>query len=97
LQQLKGQAFLKMFDALRGAGAITEMEGAKATDALAALPLTQSEKQFKEQLDLIDRIVKKGIETARQKAPGAPAPKAPTAGGLVKGDDGVYRFTPGGQ
>lgn len=112
MQQLKGQAFLRMFDSLRGAGAITEMEGAKATDALAALPLAQSEKQFREQLDLIDRIVKRGLETARQKAAsagagaGASAPTpasggagapAPTAGGLVQGADGVYRFTTGGQ
>ncbi len=87
MQQLKGQAFIRMFDALRGAGAITEMEGSKATDALAALPLAQSEKQFKEQLDLIDRIVKRGLETARQKTgsagagAGAPAPTPAPGGG----------------
>ena len=96
LQQLKGQAFVRMFDTLRGAGAITEIEGAKATDALAALPLTQSKKQFKEQLDLIDQIVKKGLETARQKAGSAASPP-PTAGGLVQGDDGVFRLAPGGR
>lgn len=68
LDQLKGQAFLFQFDKLRGAGAITESEGRKATDALAALSLKQGPKQFKENLDTVLSILNKGREVVRKKA-----------------------------
>lgn len=68
LDKLKGQAFLQMFSQLRGGGAITEMEGKKATDALAALSTRQSPEQFKKNLDEINNILAKGISVARQRA-----------------------------
>ena len=68
LDKLKGQAFLQMFSQLRGGGAITEMEGKKATDALAALSTKQSEKQFRANLKEVNDILAKGIAVARQKA-----------------------------
>lgn len=68
LDKLKGQAFLQMFNQLRGGGAITEMEGKKATDALAALSTKQSEKQFRANLKEVNDILAKGIAVARQKA-----------------------------
>ncbi len=84
LDKLKGQAFLQMFNQLRGGGAITEMEGKKATDALAALSTKQSEKQFRANLKEVNDILAKGIAVARQKAKldpmktGEPAPKSGT-------------------
>lgn len=84
LDKLKGQAFLQMFNQLRGGGAITEMEGKKATDALAALSTKQSEKQFRANLKEVNDILAKGIAVARQKArldpmkTGEPAPKTGT-------------------
>lgn len=91
LGQLQGQAFLLQFEKLRGAGAITDIEGKKATDALAALGTAQSEKQFRQQLDLIDGILRKGIETARKRAgPAAPAETPPMPGAKKAGDGKWY-------
>ena len=89
LDKLKGQAFLQMFSELRGGGAITEMEGKKATDALAALSTKQSEKQFRENLKEVNDILAKGIGVARQKAridpmrTGEPAPSATPKSGTL--------------
>lgn len=68
LDKLKGQAFLFQFDKLRGAGAITEAEGKKATDALAALSLKQSAPQFRKNLDEVLTILNKGREVVKKKA-----------------------------
>jgi hypothetical protein len=88
LDQLKGQAFLFQFDKLRGGGAITETEGKKATDALAALSLSQDEKQFRQNLELVMSILNKGREVVRRKAakgetggPQGPTPSTPGAAG----------------
>lgn len=51
LDQIKGGTFLKGFDSLKGGGTITEVEGAKAENALARLGVAQSEEQFKASLD----------------------------------------------
>ena len=69
------------------------------------------ERRLKEMRDrtstVAAEIARKKVEWADNPNPGvtvprtraaAPTPAAPpTAGGLVKGADGVYRFTPGGQ
>ena len=47
LDQLQGQAFLQAFESLKGGGQITEVEGKKATDAIARLSQNQSEAAFK--------------------------------------------------
>jgi hypothetical protein len=92
LGRLKGQAFLQQFEVLKGAGAITEMEGKTATDALAALSTSQSKKQFLEQLDTVVRVINKGKETLRtragQGASAAPPAAAPSARRRVTGPDG---------
>lgn len=44
--QLKGQAFLQAFNTLRGGGQITEVEGAKATDAIARMNKAQTPDEF---------------------------------------------------
>jgi hypothetical protein len=87
LEQLKGQAFLYQFDKLRGAGAITENEGKKATDALAALSTYQDEAQFRQNLDTVVTILNKGRDVVRRKAakgetggPQGPTPSNPGAG-----------------
>lgn len=46
LAQLQGQTFLQAFNSLRGSGAITEMEGDKATNAIARLQRASTEKEF---------------------------------------------------
>ena len=60
LESVKGAAFLEQFEKLKGGGQITEVEGKKATDALAALERSQSKKQFVGQLNIVLDIMKQG-------------------------------------
>lgn len=68
---LKGQAFLEAFQRLKGAGAITEAEGEKATTALLKLNKAQSEADFVKYAREFQENLRKGMELAKQKA-GAP-------------------------
>lgn len=61
--QLQGQAFLQAFERLKGAGAITETEGTKATAAIGRLSTAQSAKDYKEALNELKEV----ITTARQR------------------------------
>jgi hypothetical protein len=67
LESVKGAAFLEQFEKLKGGGQITQIEGEKATAALAALDRAQSEKQFKEQLKIVVDIMKKGQDKLKKK------------------------------
>lgn len=71
LDQLKGQAFLQAFESLKGGGQITEVEGAKATAAMARLDTAQSDREFKAALIELRTILSNGkqraIEMARQR------------------------------
>jgi hypothetical protein len=82
VDQLQGKAFLEAFESLKGGGQITEMEGKKATDAMARLNRAQSDAEFVKSLSDLRDVVSAGIERmgARQGGPSAPAP-APAAGG----------------
>lgn len=63
LEQIKGGAFLKAYETLKGGGQITEVEGKKATDAIARMDISTSEEEFraaaKDFLDAIDVGFKK--------------------------------------
>jgi len=75
IDQLRGQAFLQAWQALKGAGArITNTESMKATDAIGRLQRTQSPEGFNQALsDLRDVIV--GVRTrAGVMAGGEPTP-----------------------
>ncbi len=90
VDQVKGQNFMTAFQSLKGAGAITEQEGAKAEKAQARLDRAQSEKDFDIALKDLKEVVMAGMERARQKAGvkgGNPAtPAAPTSNnGLPSG------------
>jgi hypothetical protein len=65
---LQGQAFLGQFGKLRGAGAITETEGKKATDALVSLNVGQSSEEIKKGIDTALEILNRGRDMLRQKA-----------------------------
>ncbi len=67
-EQMEGRTFLAAFDQLRGAGAITEAEGQKATAASARLSRAQSDEEYLEALNELKGILVKGMEIARQKA-----------------------------
>lgn len=77
IEQLQGQAFLQAFETLKGGGQITEVEGKKATDAIARLQRVQSREDFVRALkDLRDVVA-----FARQRA----AAKGGQLGGQVGG------------
>jgi hypothetical protein len=70
LEQVKGQAFLSAYDALRGAGQITEQEGKAATAAYNRMTAAQSEKEFNAAAKEFREHVITLRDNARQKAKG---------------------------
>lgn len=66
IDQLRGQAFLQAFEGLKGGGAITEIEGQKAEQAIARLSQTQYESDFAQALKELRDIMAVGMERARQ-------------------------------
>ena len=85
--QVKGKSFLEAFESLKGGGAITQVEGEKATDAINRMSIATSEDEYiRAALDLQD-VVRSGVARAQARAAqiggggGAPAPAAPTMGG----------------
>lgn len=75
VEQLKGQTFLQAYNTLKGGGAITDIEGAKGTNALARLDQAQSPEAFKEALSDFRKVIQAGQLRAAAKA------RMPTAGG----------------
>jgi hypothetical protein len=67
IDQLGGKQFLEAFETLKGGGQITEVEGTKATNAIAAMQTSQTEKQFKEELQKLKEVVDIGLQRARNK------------------------------
>jgi len=68
LAQIKGQTFLQAFDSLKGAGQITEIEGEKATSAIARLDTAQEEKEFDAALKDLSEVIMTGLANAKKKA-----------------------------
>jgi hypothetical protein len=89
-EQLEGEAFLLAFETLRGAGAISEAEGLKATKAKNRMKIATSEKEYQkaaaEFIGVIERAVKNAEGRyskvqAGKRGPGAvssPAPEQPS-------------------
>lgn len=83
LDQIKGGAFLEAFNTLKGGGQITEVEGKKATDAIARMDNATSEAEFKNAVRDYQNVIRNGMNRAKMRAGGnLPAPVAsPTLGG----------------
>lgn len=79
MDQIGGQSFLQAFNMLRGAGQITEQEGAKATAAMSRLNTAQSEKDYRDALMELRGVVERSISRAREKAGGPPGQSPPAA------------------
>lgn len=71
-KQVEGQAFLGAINTLRGTGAISEVEGAKATAALNRMNLSQSEAEFVKAANEFKDVLQKGYAAAQQRAGVAP-------------------------
>jgi hypothetical protein len=76
IDQAQGQAFLQAFESLKGGGHITEIEGVKATQAIARLQRSQNERDFraaaKELMDLADMGHKRATGRALSGGPQVP-------------------------
>lgn len=70
LGQLQGKQFLEAFESLKGGGQITQVEGEKATNAIAAMQTAQSEEQFKQAAKAFRDVVEGAKRRAIQKAQG---------------------------
>jgi len=66
LNQLYGQNFLKAYQELKGGGQITEIEGQKAEQAIAALAKSQSVEAHKRELERLREVILAGYERARK-------------------------------
>jgi hypothetical protein len=83
VEQLQGQVFLEAYEALKGAGQITEIEGAKAERAKARLSTAQSDEEFLVALKELKDVLSAGVERAKRRA--APVGGAqPTPSGVVR-------------
>jgi hypothetical protein len=76
-KQIQGQTFLQAFNTLKGGGQITEVEGEKATAAIARLQRAQNTKDYQAALDDLSDVLNKGMQRARQQAGGMPQFGAP--------------------
>lgn len=72
LDQIKGGTFLQAFQSLKGGGAITEVEGRKAEQAIARLDTAQSEPEFRRALMDLANIASTAKQRAIQKAQPSP-------------------------
>lgn len=74
LDQIGGTAFLQAFESLKGGGQITEVEGRKATEAIARLNRAQSDKEFENSLKDLRAVMVSGLERQRSKSTPAATP-----------------------
>jgi len=88
LDQINGAAFLQAFETLRGGGQITEVEGTKATNAIARLNRSQSDEEFLKALKELQGVMGKGYARLSGR-PYTPSRDAPAASepGVVNWED----------
>lgn len=70
LDQLKDVAFLNSYESLRGSGAITDVEGAKGTNAIFRMQKSQSEEEFKNAAKDFLEVIDLGVKRAENRASG---------------------------
>jgi hypothetical protein len=74
-EQLRGKLFMQAYSGLRGGGQITEVEGKKATQAIARLNRSQSADDYIKALDDLGSVIQAGLQRAQQQ-PGRLQPNA---------------------
>jgi hypothetical protein len=67
LAQIGGKQFLEAFESLKGGGQITQIEGEKASNAIARMQASNSEKEFIVAAKEFRDIVKQGLLRANEK------------------------------
>lgn len=91
LDQLGGRQFLQAFESLKGGGQITQIEGEKATNAIARLQRSQSEKEFRAALDEFYGVLDLGLKRLRGEAPMPGEPQGAQTAGPTSGRFRVVR------
>jgi hypothetical protein len=79
LDQIGGQQFLQAFETLKGGGQITEVEGRKATEAMARMNPRQSEEAFLQGVNEFQSIVRSAKDRATAKIQPQDSPSTPAA------------------
>jgi hypothetical protein len=82
LKRVQGQNFLTAFQQLKGAGQITEIEGAKAAQAISSMSTSQSEEEFKKSLDELQGVLRTGMERTRKHYAALPSSARAAVGSL---------------
>ena len=97
--QIQGKAFLEAFNSLKGGGQITEVEGTKATNAIARLNRVQNKADYDAALRDLEDVVRLGLSRAQRNGqqPRAPAPAAnmPQPGQIIDHPAGRFLFKGG--
>jgi hypothetical protein len=88
IDQAQGQAFLQAFESLKGGGQITQVEGEKATAAIARLQRAQSERDFRAAAKELKDIA----DTAHKRATGRPLSGGAQGGNTVTVGGKTYTF-----
>jgi hypothetical protein len=82
LNQAKGGVFLQAYTQLKGGGAITQIEGEKAEQAIARMDRAQTEEQFLAALDEYDSVIAAGMERLKARAGQGGTPYAAPSGDI---------------
>lgn len=93
-RQVHGQTFLQAYQALRGGGQISDVEGAKAEGALARASRAQSTDDYKAAMNEFAGYLRKGLDRARQQARLGIAPTPPADVGGNTGTPAVRKWNP---
>ena len=70
VKQVKDKNFLEAFQALKGGGHITEIEGEKATDSIAAIHIGMPETDFIIEMEKVRSVLMRGLAIAKGKIEG---------------------------
>jgi hypothetical protein len=100
LDQVQGAQFLQAYEALKGGGQITEVEGKKAEAAIARMSRAQTEEEFKNSVDEFQTVVLAATQRAKAKAQGGyaqPVPNSSQAQGNAEAERAALRAKHGIQ
>lgn len=67
-RKAKAKSFMAAREGLKGAGQVTDFEGGKGEDAIAALDAAQSDEQYLKALDDLERMMKASYDDLKAKA-----------------------------
>jgi hypothetical protein len=80
INQVKDKNFLSAFESLKGGGHITEIEGEKATDSIAAIHIGMPEEDFIIEMEKVRTVLLNGLAIAQEKMQGTMGPRSGRTG-----------------